>query len=86
MAASTGRLPQIAPMLAAPARDVPANADDWAAEAKWDGAMPPGALSADVSVAGIVRRRIPTVLASAGPAVDHRVTLCRVRCRRRCIA
>ena len=26
-------------MLAAPARAVPANADDWAAEAKWDGAL-----------------------------------------------
>ena len=33
-----GRLPQIEPMLATPARDVPANDDDWAAEAKWDGA------------------------------------------------
>ena len=39
MAAPRGRLPQIAPMLAAPARDVPANADDWAGEAKWDGAL-----------------------------------------------
>jgi hypothetical protein len=38
MAAVPGRLPLIEPMLAAPARDVPANADDWAAEAKWDGA------------------------------------------------
>jgi bifunctional non-homologous end joining protein LigD len=37
MAAVPGRLPLIEPMLAAPARDVPANADDWAAEAKWDG-------------------------------------------------
>ncbi len=37
--------------------------------------MPLGALSADVSVAGIVRRRIPTFLASAGPAVDNRVPL-----------
>jgi len=34
-----------------------------------------GALSVDVSVAGIVSRRVPTVLASAGPAVDHRVPL-----------
>jgi hypothetical protein len=39
------------------------------------GSSCPGALSADDSVAGIVRRRIPTVLASAGPAVDHRVPL-----------
>jgi bifunctional non-homologous end joining protein LigD len=37
MAAVPGRLPLIEPMLAAPARDVPANAGDWAAEAKWDG-------------------------------------------------
>jgi ATP-dependent DNA ligase len=29
----------IEPMLAAPARDVPANADDWAAEAKWGGVI-----------------------------------------------
>ncbi|HEX3961348.1 MAG TPA: hypothetical protein VHZ03_32790 [Trebonia sp.] len=39
MAAVPGRLPLIEPMLAAPARDVPANTDDWAAEAKWDGAL-----------------------------------------------
>ena len=35
----------------------------------------PDALSADGSVAGIVRRGVPAVLASAGPAVDHRVPL-----------
>ena len=35
----------------------------------------PGASSADDPVAGIVRRRAPAVLASAGPAVDHRVPL-----------
>jgi hypothetical protein len=31
MTAVSGRLPLIEPMLAAPARDVPANTDDWAA-------------------------------------------------------
>lgn len=36
--ASAGRLPRIVPMLATPAREMPANEDDWAAEAKWDGA------------------------------------------------
>jgi hypothetical protein len=35
----------------------------------------PGASSADDSVAGIVRRRVPAVLASADPAVHHRVPL-----------
>jgi ATP-dependent DNA ligase len=34
-----GRLPLIEPMLAALARYVPASTDDWAAEAKWDGAL-----------------------------------------------
>lgn len=36
--AGPGSLPRIAPMLATPAREVPTAADDWAAEAKWDGA------------------------------------------------
>jgi ATP-dependent DNA ligase len=51
MAAVPGRLPLIEPMLAALARDVPINADGWAAETRWDGArviayqpFPPAAL------------------------------------------
>jgi ATP-dependent DNA ligase len=39
MAAVPARLPLIEPMPAAPVRDVPADADDWATEAKWDGAL-----------------------------------------------
>jgi ATP-dependent DNA ligase len=39
MAAASGRLPLIDPMLATPARGVPAAEDEWAAEAKWDGAI-----------------------------------------------
>ena len=35
----------------------------------------PGPPLADGPVAGVVRRRAPAVLASAGPAVDHRVPL-----------
>ena len=38
MAAVPGRLPLIEPMLATPARTVPADEDEWTAEAKWDGA------------------------------------------------
>jgi bifunctional non-homologous end joining protein LigD len=38
MAASAGRLPVVEPMLAVAARDVPAREQEWAAEAKWDGA------------------------------------------------
>ena len=38
MAAGHGGLPLVAPMLASPARDVPAREYEWAAEAKWDGA------------------------------------------------
>jgi len=36
--AGLGGLPRIMPMLATPAREVPADPDDWGAEAKWDGA------------------------------------------------
>jgi len=36
--AGLGRLPRILPMLATPSREVPAEEDGWAAEAKWDGA------------------------------------------------
>ena len=39
MAAVPGRLPPVEPMLATPARDVPADEEHWAAEAKWDGAL-----------------------------------------------
>jgi ATP-dependent DNA ligase len=39
MAAVSGRLPLIEPMLATPTRTVPADEDEWAAEAKWDGAI-----------------------------------------------
>ena len=39
MAAVPGRLPLIEPMLATPARTVPKNETEWAAEAKWDGAL-----------------------------------------------
>ncbi len=38
MAAVPGGLPLVEPMLATPARDVPADDENWAAEAKWDGA------------------------------------------------
>src|ERR1700688_2828319 len=37
MAAVSGRLPLVEPMLATPVREVPGNDGDWAAEAKWDG-------------------------------------------------
>ena len=37
-----------------------------------------GAISADGSVAGIMRRGIPTVLASTGPAVNNRVPFARL--------
>jgi len=50
MAAVPGRLPLIEPMLAAPARDVPASADDWAAEAKWDGARAVAYISGGTAV------------------------------------
>jgi hypothetical protein len=39
MAAVPGRLPLIEPMLATPTRTVPADEDEWAVEAKWDGAI-----------------------------------------------
>ena len=39
MAVVPGRLPLIEPMLAVPVREVPADDGDWAAEAKWDGAL-----------------------------------------------
>src|SRR5690348_8608872 len=36
--AEPGRLPFIAPMLATPARELPEDPAQWAAEVKWDGA------------------------------------------------
>jgi ATP-dependent DNA ligase len=39
MAAVPGRLPLVEPMLPTPTRDVPGDEENWAAEAKWDGAL-----------------------------------------------
>jgi bifunctional non-homologous end joining protein LigD len=50
MAAVPGCLPLIEPMLATPARDVPADEENWAAEAKWDGARVLAYLSGRVAV------------------------------------
>ena len=71
MAASTGRLPQIAPMLAAPARGVPANADEWAAEAKWDGAR---ALAYINGGTAVLRGRSGSDVTSSYPEVAAALT------------
>jgi bifunctional non-homologous end joining protein LigD len=52
MAAVPGRLPLIEPMLATPARTVPADEDEWTAEAKWDGAR----ILAYISAGAVVLR------------------------------
>lgn len=71
MAAPGGRLPQIAPMLAAPARAVPANADDWAAEAKWDGARAIAYISGGTAV---LRARSGSDVTSSYPEVAATLT------------
>jgi bifunctional non-homologous end joining protein LigD len=52
--AEPGRLPFIAPMLATPARELPEDPAEWAAEVKWDGAR---ALAYVADGAVIVRNR-----------------------------
>jgi bifunctional non-homologous end joining protein LigD len=80
MAAAPGRLPLIEPMLAAPARDVPANADDWAAEAKWDGARAIAYISGGTAIlrgrsGSDVTRSYPEVAAALARAAGRRTLI-----------
>jgi len=59
-----GRLPLIAPMLATPARDLPADPAAWAAEVKWDGVRAL-AYAADGEV--VIRSRSGRVITAAFP-------------------
>ena len=76
MAAVPGGLPRIEPMLATPARDVPADEKNWAAEAKWDGArvlayVSGGAVMLRGRAGGDVTASYPEVAASLGREIGR---------------
>ena len=80
MAAVPGRLPLIEPMLATPARAVPGNEGDWAAEAKWDGARVLAYVDRGTVVlrgrgGGDVTGTYPEVAASLGRAAGRRTVI-----------
>ena len=80
MAAVPGRLPLIEPMLATPARVVPGDETEWAAEAKWDGARVLAYVSGGTVVlrgrsGGDVTGSYPEVAASLGRAAGRRTVI-----------
>jgi bifunctional non-homologous end joining protein LigD len=80
MAAVRGRLPLIEPMLATPARAVPGNEGEWAAEAKWDGARVLAYVDRGTAVlrgrsGGDVTGTYPEVAASLGRAAGRRTVI-----------
>jgi bifunctional non-homologous end joining protein LigD len=80
MAAVPGRLPPIEPMLATPARAVPADEENWAAEAKWDGARILAYVSGGITVlrgrsGHDVTRTYPEVAAALAEAAGRRTLI-----------